>query len=88
MLPPPSAIVGNLFNPNDRDEIILGRFTATSASSASIFIDRTEILENEIEPPPPVSIEPSPPFEPNVTRTPCLESRFRTAIEPDGWIEN
>jgi hypothetical protein len=86
--PPPSAIVGNLFNPNDENEIVLGRFTATSASTTSIFINRTQILENEIEPSPPVSIEPSPPFEPNVTIAPCIESRFRTGIEPEGWIGN
>ncbi|PIB38980.1 DUF4249 domain-containing protein [Maribacter sp. 4G9] len=86
--PPPAAVVGNIYNVNDEDEIVLGRFTATSTSSASIFIDRTDILDNEIDPEPPISVEPSPPFDPNVTIAPCVEGRFRTSIEPEGWIEN
>ena len=86
--PPPSAVVGNIINPNDEDEIILGRFTATSTSIASIFIDRTNILEDQVDPAPSISVEPSPPFEPNVTIAPCVEGRFRTGIEPEGWIDN
>jgi len=86
--PPPAAVIGNLFNPNDDDEIILGRFTATSSSTVSIFIDRSDILEKEIDPRPPLSQEPYPLFSPNITFAPCIESRFRTGIEPEGWIEN
>lgn len=86
--PPTAVVAGNIFNPNDDNEIILGRFTATSTSTASIFIDRSDILDDQVDPAPPISVEPNPPFNPNITIAPCAEGRFRTSIEPEGWIEN
>lgn len=86
--PPPSAVVGNIFNPNDDDEIILGRFTAASTSNASIFIERDEIMDDRIEIVPDPILETDPPFSPNITTAPCNESRTRTAIRPEGWIGN
>jgi len=83
--PPPAAVIGNLFNPNDDTDIVLGRFTATSNSTESIFIKRTDIMENEIDPPPQFSFETDPPIPNIVSSAPCVESRFRTGIEPEGW---
>lgn len=83
--PPPSAVIGNVFNTMDDKEVVLGRFTAASNTVKSIFIERTDIVEDEIDPPPQFSFEE---FASPVTSAPCIESRFRTSIEPEGWIEN
>ncbi|WP_303318095.1 DUF4249 domain-containing protein [Flavivirga abyssicola] len=76
--PPPVALSGNLFNPNDDDEFVLGRFTAASTSTKHIFIDRSDITETPIGPLPIVRF-------PILETTPCTENRFRTSIEPEGW---
>ncbi len=86
--PPPSAVVGNIFNPGNTDEIILGRFTAASSSQASIFIERNQILEDMIESILDPISETDPPYRPNITTAPCDESRTRTSIRPEGWIGN
>jgi len=86
--PPPAALVGNISNLSDDNEVVLGRFTATSVSTASIFVDRSTIEEDEIDPRPDIIIESSPPFDPNVTTAPCVEGRFSTGTVPEGWIDN
>lgn len=88
--PPPAAVIGNLFNPSDDNEIVLGRFTAASNSNATIFIERTDILEDEIDPLPQFSFETTPPIPllEIISSAPCIESRFRTGFEPIGWIDN
>ncbi len=88
--PPPAAVIGNVFNTIDDKEFVLGRFTATSNTVNSIFIERKDIMEDEIDPPPQFSFETSPPIPALevVSSAPCLESRFRTGIEPEGWIGN
>ncbi|WP_428741918.1 DUF4249 domain-containing protein [Tenacibaculum sp.] len=86
--PLPAALIGNMYNPEDPNEYVLGRFTASSATTKYIMIDRTEIEDTPIggrimphpEPPPMGS-------GPDYTTAPCEESRYRTAIEPEGWIE-
>lgn len=88
--PPPAALVGNLFNPDDSEDFVFGRFTAAASSSSSIFVDRFQIRENPIERKDEVNFEdfgdPVPP--PETITAPCLESKFRTTIVPRGWIEN
>lgn len=88
--PLPAALIGNMYNPNDANEYVLGRFTASSASTKSIMIDRTMIEElpigttiraNPEEEGDPV---PGPPYQ---FTAPCVESRYRTPIQPEGWIE-
>ncbi|TGV00961.1 DUF4249 domain-containing protein [Flavivirga rizhaonensis] len=100
--PPPAALIGNMFNPNDSNEFVLGRFTAASAVVKSVFIDRSQIedtpvlrdrgsvfyercrdicLPSECElVPPPDRCNP-------ITSVSCEESRFRTGIRPEGWID-
>lgn len=86
--PPPAAVSGNIFNLKNDNEVVLGRFTATSTSTASIFIDRSDIIKGEIEPEASFSFEGPPAIGSPFTSAPCLEGRFRTGIEPEGWIEN
>lgn len=86
--PPPAGLVGNLFNPDDDDDFVFGRFTAAASSKGFLFINRSEINEDPLENrgvnlfedgdarlPPPVT-----------TRVVCSENRFRTPIQPPGWI--
>ena len=91
--PPPSALIGNMFNLDDADEYVLGRFTATSASKVSLFIDRTNIVEDPIEKRNAIQFEtsnlvcPGQNTDCTVLFANCEESRFRTGIKPEGWIE-
>jgi hypothetical protein len=88
--PPPAALIGNLSNPENSDEFVLGRFTAASSSVASIYIERESIQEPPLETREPIVLEPlvGSPYPPPATNTaPCSETRFRTANEPNGWID-
>ncbi|WP_299532370.1 DUF4249 domain-containing protein [Ulvibacterium sp.] len=86
--PIPAVLVGNLFNPNDNEEFVLGRFTAVGTSTKSVFIERTFVLENQIEKDIFGQFEGlEVPVGPITTNAPCEESRYRTSILPEGWIE-
>ncbi|NMH87517.1 DUF4249 domain-containing protein [Flavivirga algicola] len=98
--PPPAALIGNMFNPNDDKEFVLGRFTAAAASKKSIFIDRRDIKEVPITT---TRIDYINEYcelfctsrecydalceESLVLTSDCTESQYRTAIEPEAWIE-
>ncbi len=88
--PPPAALVGNMFNPENSEDFVFGRFTAAATSVESLFIDRTFIAEPPLETQDPIILEPtlnSPLPPPPTTTAPCSETRFRTAIRPDKWID-
>lgn len=87
--PIPAALVGNLFNPNDADEFVLGRFTAASTQTQSVYIERIFVDEPQLEE---FVISIYEEFmggtpEPFQTSAPCKEGPFRTGIEPEGWPE-
>lgn len=85
--PLPSALLGNIFNPNDQNEFVLGRFSAAPASIEQILIDRSEVeefpLETQILPITEGFGDPVPP--PITEVAPCREGRFRTGVRPVGW---
>jgi len=86
--PPPAALLGNMFSANNSEEYVLGRFTAASTSTASVFINRTSITEAPLETIE-TRTETSPPV-PELDLTylaPCVESHFRTGSRPQGWID-
>lgn len=86
--PIPAVLVGNLFNPNDPEEFVLGRFTAVGTSTKSVFIERIFILENQIEDRIFGQFEGlEVPIEPTTTNAPCEESRYRTNIRPENWVD-
>ncbi len=88
--PPPAALIGNLVNANDEDDFVFGRFTAASASVTSIFIDRSTVEEDAIEPLVSANLEPTllSPYPPPATiSAPCTETRFRTAMRPEKWVD-
>lgn len=94
--PPPAALIGNLYNVDNDEEYVFGRFTIAASSSANVFIERTEIKEaaldkfelinyEECEVCPPGSscpVDCSP-----ITTTPCSETRYRTSLVPKEWKE-
>ncbi|MGB5553272.1 MAG: DUF4249 domain-containing protein [Flavobacteriaceae bacterium] len=87
--PPPAALVGNMVNVNDANDFVFGRFTAAATSKASVLIERNTIPESALESETALSMEPTlmSPYPPPATTTaPCSETRFRTAIRPEGWI--
>lgn len=98
--PPPAALIGNISNPDNENEFVIGRFTAAASSQKSIFIPRQDIVESEIDPPGLRYLETctllcssqqcnglAPPCNTPVIKTaPCTNNRYRTQIEPEGWI--
>lgn len=97
--PPPAALIGNMFNSEDSDEFVLGRFTAAAATTRIIFIDRENVAEPFIRHVPtafetcgilcpPSSCPPSftPPACNPILLASCTETRFKTAIAPEGWV--
>ncbi|WP_282159569.1 DUF4249 domain-containing protein [Ulvibacterium marinum] len=88
--PPPAGLIGNIFNPADSEEFVFGRFTAAATSVASVFVDRTFIREEALEGREPLITEPtfgSPLPPPATVLVPCSETRSRTAIRPEAWID-
>ncbi|MEP3207844.1 MAG: DUF4249 family protein [Maribacter sp.] len=85
--PLPASLVGNLFNVNDSNEFVLGRFTVTAASTKHLFLERAAIAEPALEtiltlsPEGFGSLAP----DPKILLATCQESRYRTAIRPEGW---
>ncbi|NJB70980.1 hypothetical protein GGR42_001442 [Saonia flava] len=89
--PTPAALIGNLYNPNDANEVVLGRFTVAASSTKSIFIDRSDIKELRLERYVPFgNSEGGPGFvvpDPLTLSIPCEESLYRTSIRPEGWLD-
>ncbi len=87
--PLPAALVGNMHNPDNDSEFVLGRFTVAATTTSKIWIDRTFIeevpLEDELLTQPEGISEPTP--SPQVFTAPCSENRYRTGTRPEGWID-
>ncbi len=41
--PPPAQILGNMYNPDDEDELVLGYFQASSVTEKRLFINRSQV---------------------------------------------
>ncbi len=80
--PPPAALLGNLSNPDDASDLILGNFTAAGISTKRLFIDRSQIMESPLTQNDPIILETCPTCP---TSYPCEESFSRTPVKPDGW---
>lgn len=83
--PLPAALIGNLYNPEDSQDLVLGRFTAAATSVMPIFIERIYIDEEQLEPVIFGQAEGLETPPPQVLTAPCVESRFRTNEQPAGW---
>lgn len=80
--PPPAALLGNLFNPNDPSEFILGQLTASAVTVENVYIDRSDITDLPLTPDPTIRTETCATCP---VLFPCEEGRFRTSVKPDGW---
>ncbi|WP_422081784.1 DUF4249 domain-containing protein [Ulvibacterium sp.] len=87
--PLPAALVGNMSNPNNINEFVLGRFTAASTNVKTVFIDRTFVEGRPLETilPGQYEGEEEPVPRPIVIFAPCNEGRFSTGLRPTGWID-
>lgn len=100
---PPTALRGNVQNVANKQEIVVGYYTASSVATMRYWLDRKDILGVV---PPGLFLalnarypeeEPAPPDHgyimiwggpPRVPTALCLESESRTAKKPEGWIDN
>ncbi|TAG72057.1 MAG: DUF4249 family protein [Runella slithyformis] len=91
---PPAPIVGNVRNINDRSEIVVGYFGAAGVKKMRYWVNRNGFSQQggvktpllgratNLEPTTP----PAPPtFETRPPLYPCIASRNRTPIRPQGW---
>lgn len=99
--PPPAALVGNMFNPQNDNEFVLGRFTAAATATKSIYIERENIEAIPINENGSLKLETcttlclpnqcsgaaAPCGSAVVTSVSCSETEFRTALQPNGWVE-
>jgi hypothetical protein len=86
--PLPAALIGNLYNPTNREEFVLGRFTAAATSVTPVYIERMLIPEEplDMEVYPVVEGPEAPDF--HVFTATCSEGRFRTAVKPPYWPDS
>lgn len=86
--PLPAALVGNLFNPANKEEFVLGRFTAAAVTMMPVYIERLLLpeapLDQEVAP---FTEGPeAPAFQ--VYTSACSEGRYRTAVKPRYWPDS
>lgn len=78
--PPPSRVVGNVFNVSNPEEQVLGYFGASAVYKQIIYLNRDN-----------VQIPPVPPFAEYIFIRnfclPCGDNYFRTTSMPEGWID-
>lgn len=82
---PPAPIIGNIVNVTNPNEKVIGYFGAASSRTSRYWVDRSiykdaylvPILGREM------NLEPATPFRPPVY--PCVLSKSRTSIKPQGW---
>lgn len=82
---PPAPIIGNIQNVNDPNDKVIGYFGAASTQLVRYWVDRS-IYKDPILMPllgREANLEASTPLPPPVY--PCVLSRFRTPIRPQGW---
>ena len=80
--PPPAALLGNIYNPDDDQALILGQFTVAGVTSKSIFIERRNVASDPVTKPVPVRLEP---LDPSPPQAPCINGRYRTPNKPKDW---
>ena len=83
--PLPAALLGNLSNPEDPSEYVLGRFTVASQSTLPVFIERIFVGEEQLEE---LVISQAEGLEapaPLRFSAPCEGGPYRTNMQPEGW---
>jgi hypothetical protein len=82
---PPSPIIGNVRNINDSNEKVIGYFGAAGTRVFRYWVNRSNYKDPILYPMlgREANFEPMTPFRPPVY--PCVLSKFRTPIKPQGW---
>ena len=82
---PPSPIIGNIQNINDPNDKVIGYFGAASTRVVKYWVERNNYKDHILIPllGRQANFEPITPFRPPVY--PCVLSKFRTPIKPQGW---
>jgi hypothetical protein len=82
--PPPAALFGNMSNPDDPEDVILGQFVVASVFSQRLFIDRSNLPVGPIQEDKNLQVEDCY----NCPQTfPCIPSYTRVNEKPEGWPE-
>lgn len=76
---PPAAAVGNLFNPKDPDEQVLGIFSVAGGVRKSGYVRRDYVSQQ------PLTKKTPEPKVPQRDCQQCIESTARTSKQPEGW---
>ncbi|MFN7118310.1 MAG: DUF4249 domain-containing protein [Saprospiraceae bacterium] len=76
---PPAAAVGNIFNPADPEEQVLGIFNVAGATRKAVYLRRDYVNKT------PITKKTPEPKVPQFNCTQCNESLFRTNNKPEGW---
>ena len=88
---PPAPLIGNIKSVDDPDEIVGGYFMATSEQTRLLWLDRKDVAEQQIKSSGllgrPASLEVTLDDPDRPPLAPCIGSRFRTPVKPDGWID-
>lgn len=85
---PPAALIGNIRNINDGEESVAGFFMVASVYKVNYWLSRENALKYAspiglLEGGRIMNLEPAAP--PRPPQAPCVASRNRTPIRPDGW---
>jgi len=83
---PPAPIIGNIQNVSDPNDKVIGYFGAASSKIVRYWVDRSLYKDAILVPlmGREANFEPSTPSRPPVY--PCVLSKFRTPIRPEGWM--
>lgn len=76
---PPAAAVGNMFNPDDSEEAVLGIFSVAGATRKSLYLRRDYVNKT------PSTKKTPEPKVPQYNCQQCNESAVRTNNKPEGW---
>ena len=79
----PGALVGNVFNPNDPNERVIGFFGVSNRTTGQVFIQRNDIMAIPLGEGLSPMLEPPDVME-DIPQAPC-DGPNRSASKPEGW---
>jgi len=80
--PTPAALLGNIVNVDNPEEIVLGQFSSAGVSIGRVMIPRVQLDVQPVDPDQEIRVETCAECPQSA---PCKESRTRTVVKPIGW---